>query len=183
MNPWTRRALTVLMAVLVLLMAGAALLYRAAWQRYDAALQQLEARGQRLEGVADSADQIQKALVQARREVGAWLHAGDGDAIQNAVQQKVRDLIARSNGTLVSSQVALEPAADGKLAQVRLSAVVTGEWADMVRLLGALQSQQPVLWVRNAMMMREGGAAATQPQKLRLTLQLDAPLAPHKAGA
>lgn len=183
MNPWTRKTIVAISVLLGLALLVAGLFYRATWQRYDAALQQLEARGQRLEGVADSADQIQAALVQARSAVGAWLHTGAGDAAQNAVQQKARDLITRSGGTLVSSQVALDPAADGKLAQVRLTATVTGEWADMVRMLASIQAQQPVLWVRSATVMRDGGMAAPQPQKVRVTLQLDAPLAPDKAGS
>ena len=58
-----------------------------------------------------------------------------------------------------------------KLFQIRFS-----------RFMQTMQTHSPVYWVRSATLAREGGSAAVAPQQARLTLQLDAPLAPRKAA-
>ena len=79
----------------------------------------------------------------------------------------------------MSSQVALEPGADGKLARIRLTATISGEWPKLVRFMETLQTHRPPFWLRSATLSREG--VATGPQNARVTLQLEAPLAPGKA--
>lgn len=180
MNTWTRRAiLTVVLAVLAVL-AAAAFVYYASWQRYAGAQQQLEARSERLDGLVDAGSDIELQLAAARKNVTPWLHPA-GDNAQNDVQQRLRELIASSGCTLVSSQVALDPAADGKLARVRLTATVSGDWAKLVRFMEALQSRTPPFWLRSVSFMREG-QAANPTQSARLTLQLEAPLAPQSVS-
>jgi general secretion pathway protein M len=61
----------------------------------------------------------------------------------------------------------------------RLPGDGTGEWPKLVRFMEMLQTHRPPFWVRTASLSREG--AATSPQNARLTLQLEAPLAPGKA--
>lgn len=178
MNAWTRRALlTVLLAALVLL-AGAGLAYRTLWSGYDGALSQLEARSERLDGLVNAGPDIAERLESARRAVAPWLHPA-GENAANDVQQSLRELISATGNTLVSSQVALEPGAEGKLARVRLTATITGDWPRLVRFMQDLQRRTPPFWVSTASLSREGANTAGAAQTARLAVQLDAPLAPQ----
>lgn len=180
MNLWRRRAMVLLLLLLLGALACAALAYRALWMRYDNALQQLEPRSERLEGVVEAGAEIETLLDSASSTVAPMLHPA-GETAQNDIQQKLRQMIMASGSTLVSSQVALEPGVDGKLARIRLTATVSGEWAKLVGFMESLQTHRPPFWVRTANMAREGTAAGPGPQSARLTLQLEAPLAPEKA--
>lgn len=178
-NVWVRHTWLAL-AVLVLgfLVAGA-LLYRSLWTRYDSALGQLEARSERLEGVVNAGLQIEALLAKARANVTPWVHPG-GENAPNEVQQKLRELIVNSGSTLVSSQVALEPGAEGQMARIRLTATVTGDWSKLIRFMEELQLRLPPFWVRSAIASRDGASNDPGPQNARLALQLEAPLAPQK---
>ena len=180
MNVWRGRAMAVLGVAFLLALVGAALIYRSMWIRYDGALQQLEPRSERLEGVVEAGADIEALLTSASGTVAPLLHPS-GESAQNDLQQQIRQMIMASGSTLVSSQVALEPAADGKLARIRLTATVGGEWAKLVNFMESLQAQRPPFWVRNASIMRDGPSSGPGPQSARLTLQLEAPLAPEKA--
>lgn len=179
MNIWRRHAIVFLLVVCAGAVACAALVYRALWVRYDSALQQLEPRSERLEGVVNAGAEIEALLNSASNTVAPLLHAG-GDTAQNDVQQKLRQMIMASGSTLVSSQVALEPGADGKLARIRLTATVTGEWPKLVSFMESLQTHRPPFWVRTANITREGASTGPVPQNARVSLQLEAPLAPGK---
>lgn len=179
MNLWTRNAgisLLCLVAVGFVVLAG---IYRTLWVRYDTALGQLESRSERIDGVIRAGSDIEKRLAHTRSAVAPMLHL-EGDNAQNDVQQKLRELITASGGTLVSSQVVLETGGEGKMNRVRLTASITGEWSRLVRFMQTLQTHSPVYWIRSASLVREGGNGNTGagPQQARLTLQLDAPLAP-----
>lgn len=180
MNTWTRNAVSIVLVLSLCMLAGAGLVYRALWMRYDGALGQFESRSERLDGVVQAGTEIQERLGVARNTIAPMLHLA-GENAQNDVQQRLRELITRSGGTLVSSQAVLEPGADGKLDRIRLTATVTGEWIKLVRFTESLQSHRPPYWVRTATISREGASAATGPQNARMALQLDAPLAPQKA--
>ena len=108
-----------------------------------------------------------------------WVHPG-GENAPNDVQQKLRELIVGSGSTLVSSQVALEPGTDGRMARIRLTATVTGDWSKLVGFMEALQVRLPPFWVQSAIVSRDGANSGTGPQSARLALQLEAPLAPQK---
>lgn len=179
-NIWRRRAIVSLFVLLGLGLLGSALAYRALWIRYDTALAQLEPRSERLEGVVQAGSEIETLLASASSTVAPMLHPA-GETAQTDVQQKLRQMILASGGTLVSSQAALEPGVDGKLARLRLTATVSGEWAKLVSFMQSLQSQRPPFWVRTANIAREGSSTGNGPQTARLTLQLEAPLAPEKA--
>lgn len=180
MNVWTRRAASVALLLLLGALACAALVYRALWMRYDNAQQQLESRSERLDGLVNVGPEIETLLETARKSVTPLLHPA-GENAQNDIQQRLRELIASSGNTLVSSQVALEPGADGKLARIRLTATVSGEWVKLVRFMETLQTQRPPFWVRTVSISREGPNNAAAGQNARVTLQLEAPLAPEKA--
>lgn len=177
MNVWTRRVLVTLVLVLAGVLAASAWVYRMLWLRYEGAIFQLEPRSERLEGVVNAGPDIETQLDSARNTVAPWLHPA-GATAENDIQQKLRQLIEASGSTLVSAQAATEPGVDGKLARIRLTATVTGEWAKVVRLMESLQTQRPPFWVRSVSMAREG-TSTTEPQNARLTLQLEAPLAPE----
>lgn len=179
MNAWTRRALVgvVLLALVGLMVA--ALAYRALWTGYDSAQTKLESRSERLDGVVNAGPDIEALLASARNVVAPWLHPAGSNA-QNDIQQQLRSLIMASGATLVSSQAVPEPAVDGKLASIRLTATVMGDWAKLVQFMENLQTQRPPFWVRNASLLREGSSVGNGPQSARLTLQLEAPLAPEK---
>lgn len=179
-NIWLRHSVVTLLLLLVVVVASAALVYRSLWVRYDSALQQLEPRSERLEGVVNAGSDIETLLDSASSSVTPWLHPA-GETAQNDIQQKLRQMIVASGSTLVSSQVALEPAADGKLARIRLTATVTGDWSKLVSFMENLQVQRPPFWVRTANITREGVSSGVAPQTARLALQLEAPLAPEKA--
>lgn len=178
-NIWLRRTWIALALLAVCLLAAGALLYRSLWARYDSALGQLEARSERLEGIVNAGPQIEALLAKARANVTPWVHPG-GENAPNDVQQKLRELIVSSGNTLVSSQVALEPGADGHMARVRLTATVTGDWPKLVRFMEALQVHLPPFWVRSVTVLRDGASTGSGPQTARLALQLEAPLAPQK---
>lgn len=179
-NIWRRRAIISLLVLLLGALAVFAVAYRALWARYDSALAQLEPRSERLEGVVNAGSEIESLLASASGTVAPMLHPG-GETAQTDVQQKLRQMIVASGGTLVSSQVALEPGEEGKLARVRLTATVTGEWAKLVNFMVSLQANRPPFWVRTATVTREGASTGAGPQTARLALQLEAPLAPEKA--
>ena len=179
-NIWRRRAMVFLLVLLLAALAASALGYRAMWARYDNALAQLEPRSERLEGIVNAGSEIETLLTSASSTVAPLLHPA-GEAAQNDIQQKLRQMIVASGSTLVSSQVALEPGVDGKLARIRLTATVNGEWVKLVSFMESLQTHRPPFWVRNANITREGASSGAGPQNARLTLQLEAPLAPEKA--
>lgn len=181
MNAWTRRAATTLLVGVLLVGLGVALAYRALWVRYDGALSQLQARSERLDGLLQAGPDITRQLETARAAVSPWLHPA-GDNAANDLQQRLRDLIAVGGNTLVSSQVALQPATDEALAQVQLSATITGPWAGLVRLMQDLQKQMPPYGVQAATLSRDGPNTPGAGQKARLVLQLQAPLAPPKGA-
>lgn len=180
-NIWTHRAALTLLLSFVVVLAGAAFTYRLLWLRYESALGQLEPRSERLEGVVNAGAEIKTLLDSANSTVAPWLHPS-GDAAQNEVQQQLRKMIMDSGSTLVSSQVALEPAAEGKLARIRLTATVTGEWVRLVSFTESLQVHRPPFWVRTVNITREGAVSGPGPQNARLTVQLEAPLAQEKAA-
>ncbi|MGP1691081.1 MAG: type II secretion system protein GspM [Giesbergeria sp.] len=176
---WVRHTGVALALAALCLLASGALLYRSLWTRYDSALGQLEARSERLEGIVKSGPEIEALLEKARAAVTPWVHPA-GENAPNDVQQKLRELVVNSGGTLVSSQVALEPGVDGQMARVRLTATVTGDWPTLLHLMEALQTRLPPLWVRSVTVSREGASSGTGSQNARLALQLEAPLAPQK---
>lgn len=178
-NIWMRRTGIALALLALCLLAAGALVYRSLWTRYDSGLQQLEARSERLDGIVKSGPQIEALLTKARANVTPWVHSG-GENAPNDVQQKLRELIVNSGSTLVSSQVALEPGADGQMARIRLTATITGDWSKLVQFLEALQTHLPPFWVRSAIVSRDGAGNGPGPQSARLALQLEAPIAPQK---
>lgn len=182
LHPWARRALFALLALLLVLLLLAAVGYRALWLRYGDARAQLDARIARLDGVLQAGSAIDARLADARREVQPWLFPG-GEGAQNDAVQRLRELVVKSGGTLVSSQAALTPAGEGKLAHARLTATITGDWEQLVHLLKALQIQRPPFWTRSATLMREGADGPGMPQRARLAVQFDVPLAPAAQGA
>lgn len=182
MNPWTRNASALLFCLAAVVLAVAGGIYHTLWVRYDTALGQFESRSERIDGVIQAGPDIGKRLALVRNAVTPMLHP-PGDNAQNDVQQKLRELITASGGTLVSSQVALETGVDGKMDRVRLTATITGEWSRLVRFMQTMQTQSPVYWVRSATLAREGATAAVASQQARVTLQLDAPLAPPGKAA
>jgi len=179
-NIWTQRALAAVLLCLLAAAGSAAWAYRALWNRYDNAQHQLQSRSERLDGVISVGPGIETTLQNLRDNVQPWLRP-DGEAAANDTQQRLRELIAASGSTLISSQVALEPAADGKLAAVRLTATAGGDWAALARLMQTLHTNMPPLWVRAASFQRDGANTGAQGQKARITLQLEAPLVPEKA--
>jgi len=180
MNLWTRRALTIALLCAATVLAAAAFVWHALWSRYDSAQQQLESRSERLDGIIAAAPDIRVLLDTLGNSVTPLVHP-DSEGAQNEIQQQLRELITASGSTLVSSQVAAEPAEEGQLARVRLTATVTGEWNNLLRFMETLQTHTPVLWVRTARIMREGPNTGARGQNMRITLQLEAPLAPAES--
>lgn len=180
MNVWTQRALLTLLVGLLTAAGGAAWVYRSLWSHYDSTQNQLQSRSERLDGVISVGPDIESTLQSLRDNLQPWLRA-DGEAAQNDTQQRLRELILASGSTLISSQVALEPAAEGKLAAVRLTATVAGDWTALARFMQTLHTTMPPLWVRSASFQRDGANTGAQGQKARITLQLEAPLTPEKA--
>lgn len=179
MNVWTRRALVTALLCVLALLAGAGRAYNALWSRYDSGLSLLESRSERIDGLVGAGPDIASRLESARQTVAPWLHPA-GENAANDAQQRLRELINASGNTLVSSQVALEPGAEGRLASVRLTATLTGDWPRLVRFMQDLQARTPPFWVRSASLAREGANTSGAAQTARLTLQLAAPLAPEK---
>jgi len=175
MNPWTRRALIVsaTLALLIAVAVGAA----SQWllHRYQTGLQTLEPRIERLAGVVEEGPQIQARLEQATQQIAPWVHPGGPNA-STEVQQRLRQLIDGAGLTAVALQAA-EPDASATIARVRISATLTGPWPTALGFLQTLQQQRPVFWVQSLALMREGRDAPTEPQTVRLTLQIDAPVA------
>lgn len=177
LNPWARRAAWAIVAFLVVLVVLVGWAYWANWARYRSAQEQLETRMARLDGILASSAEIDTRLAQARAAVSPWFHPGGSDG-QNAALQGLRDLVVASGATLVSSQAAAVPAeSDQKLPKVRISATVTGEWAQLVQLGDALQAKRPPYLVHALNIQREGLANNKAAHRARMTVQLDAPLA------
>ena len=181
LHPWARNAAVVTAALGFLFLLLLALVYWLNWARYERAREQIESRIARLDGVLASSAEIDARLARARRSISPWLHQG-GDAGQNAILQRLRDLVVSSGATLISSQAATVPAeSERKLPKVRVSATVSGEWAQLVQLSAALQAQRPPYLVHSLNIQREGQAGNKAVQKARMTLQLDVPLAESSA--
>ena len=181
MNIWRRRSIAALGLASLFCLVSAALTYQWLWKRYDVALEQLEPRSERLDGVVQSGAEIQKLLSSARESVAPWLHPS-GEAAQNETQKQLRQMIDASGSTLVSSQIALEPAGENKLAKIRITATITGEWSKLVHFMEGLQAHRPPFWVSSANLTRDGASSGAGPQNARLALQLEAPLAPEKTN-
>jgi general secretion pathway protein M len=179
MNPWTRRAVWAVAAAVLGLAAGVGAAATWLLQRYQYGLQVLEPRLERLAGLVQAAPDIQTRLEQATQQIGPWLHP-PGPNAPTEVQQRLRQIIDAAGLTTVALQAA-EPDASGTPVRVRLSATVTGPWPAALQFMQALAQQRPVFWVQSAALLREGRDAPTEPQTVRLSLQIDAPLAPEAA--
>lgn len=179
MNPWTRRTLVLLAVVLLSLAAGVAWAAYSARQRYQSALLMLEPRLQRLAGLVSAGAEIQAKRDQAARDISPWLHPKSPNATTE-VQQRLRQLIDGAGLTSVALQAAEGDASDA-IARVRLVATVTGAWPAALRLLQTLSQQRPVFWIQSLQIMREGRDTPTDAQTVRLTLQIDAPVAREAA--
>lgn len=178
LHPWTRRTLLVLLALALLALLLAALAWQTRWARYNHDLQQIEERVERLDGIIEAGDRIDAELIAASAASEPWLHAG-GPGASNDIVQQLRELIVANDGTLASSQTALVAADDDTgLQRVRISATISGQWPQLMQILAALQTRQPPFWVHSANLMQSGSRAEGAPQTARLSLQLDAPLAP-----
>lgn len=175
MNVWTRRAVFVSIAIFASICGVIGIVYYVMWQKYDAAMQIMEPRISRVQGVVNSQKQIEAALKTAEGVLLPWLHPSSAD-VQNRVQQQLRQLIDSTATTAVASQAAFEGGDGEKMARVLLTATLVGEWANVVKLLELLQVQKPLFWVRSATFMRETGNPTAEPQTVRLTIQLEAPL-------
>ena len=116
MNPWTRRALGIVVLLCFGALVVAAGVYRVLWMRYEQGLAQFESRSERIDGVILAGAAIEKRMAQVRDVVVPMLHA-NGPNAENEIQQKLREVISSSGATLVSSQAALEPVAEGKKIQ------------------------------------------------------------------
>lgn len=176
MNFWTRRVAVTLSLAFVVLGVCVGLVCVALWQKYENALHILEPRIERLSGIVKAESDIEAALKGARDTLQPWLHIGGAKA-QNDIQQQLRQLIDVTGLTIVASQSVYEAGDTQRLGRIRQTATVTGEWPKIVRLLEALQAQRPPFWVRSASLFRENGNAGVEPQIVRLTMQLEAPLA------
>jgi general secretion pathway protein M len=176
MNAWTRRAALALFVVFLLLSMGGGLAYYLLWHRYENASAVLEPRIERFEGLVKTEANLAAALQGANQTVETWMHQG-GVKAQNGIQQQLRQLMGAAGVTVVATQAAFEPADDQRFARIRLTATVTGEWASAVQLLESLQMQKPPFWVRSAVLARENGTDTAEPQLVRMTLQIEAPVA------
>ena len=177
MNAWTQRALALLIFIVLCALVAVGSVYSVLWDRYEKGLQQFESRSERIDGVIRAGEAVDKRLSSAKEAVEPRLYS-HGPNAENEIQQKLRDLISASGVTLVSSQAALEGAGEKKIARYRLTASMTGGWSTVVRFMEVLQTHNPPLWVRSVTLIREG--LPTGPQNVRLTVQLEAPLAPGK---
>jgi general secretion pathway protein M len=175
MNPWTRRA--VLLMLLGLLMVAAAIGAAITWlvQRYQHGLDQLEPRIERLAGLVAAAPEVQSKLQQASEQTGPWLHPA-GASAQTDVQQRLRQLIDAAGLTTVALQAG-EPERDpvAPLARIRLTATLTGSWPAAVNFLRTLETQRPAFWVQSVGLQREGRDSPTEPQTVRLVVHIEAP--------
>ena len=176
LHPWTRNSAVALLLLCLSAILLVALAWQARWSRYNHDLQQLEQRIERLDGIMAAGDEIDARLIAAQTATAPWLHPG-GDGASNQIVQQLRDLIVANDGTLASSQTALVTAEDGGLERVRVSATISGEWPQLMRILAALQTHQPSVWVNSANLMQSGSRTEGAAQTARLSLQLDAPLA------
>ncbi len=177
LSPWARKAAWVTAGLLLLLVLIFAWLYWINWARYARAQEQIESRIARIDGILASSAEIDARLTQARQSVGPWLHKAGSDS-QNEILQRLRELVVASGATLISSQAASVPAeADQQLARVKITATVSGEWAQLVQLAQSLQAQRPPYWVKSLNLQREGQVSGKTSQRARMTLQMDAPLA------
>lgn len=177
LHPWARRTALLLLVLALAALLAAALAWQQRYVRYNHDLEQIEQRVQRLDGIVASAEQIDAELDAVSTAIGPWLHAG-GDGASNEMVQQLRELIVAHGGTLASSQTALIPPEEDGLERVRISATISADWPQLMQILAALQIQQPPFWVYAASFMQTGSRAADAAQSARLSLQLDAPIAP-----
>ena len=181
LHPWAAKAALMAMGAVLLLLLIFAWLYWSNWSRYDSALNQVESRVARVDGLLASSAEVDSRLAQARQSVNPWLFKGGSEG-QNAVLQRLRDLVVTSGATLISSQIAVVPAEnEQKLPKARVSATISGEWAHLVQLGVAIERQRPPFLVHALNIQREGQANSKTAQKARMTLQIDAPMAELEA--
>lgn len=179
---WTRRAVWSIVAILFVGLALFSAVYWKNWLRYSDALDQLNARIERLDGLLRAGNTIDSRLEMARREVRPWLQPG-GEAAQTRLSQRLRELVVSNEGTLVSAQAVMAPAEEGKIPYLKLSVTISGEWESLMRILAAVQAQQPSFWVRSSNLSREGRANLDTAHKSRLALQIDVPVATDTVSA
>ena len=177
LSPWTKNAAWAAVAFGLLLLLVLVWAYWVNWARYSRAQDQIDARIARIDGVLASSAEIDAKLTEARQSIRPWLHQGGGDS-QNEILQRLRELVVASGATLVSSQAAAVPAeGDQPLSRVKISATVSGDWAQLVSLGQTLQAQRPPYMVRSMNFQREGQVNGKTSQKARMTVQLEAPVA------
>ena len=179
LSPWARKAAWVSAGLLLLVVLLLAWVYWVNWARYAQAQNQIESRVARIDGILASGADIDARLAQARQSTGPWLHKSGADS-QNEILQRLRELVVASGVTLISSQAATAatPAeAEQGLSRLNISATVSGEWPQLVKLGQALQAQRPPYLVRSLNFQREGQVSGKTTQKARMTVQLEAPMA------
>lgn len=175
MNIWTKRATqTVLMLLLVVALIVASVVYFQL-QRYDAAMTKMEPRISRLSGLLASERNLTEGLTAGQTNLSPWVYSGGGEA-SNQIQQDVRKLVAEAGLTMGALQATYNADANSRLGKVMLTATITGEWNNVLRLITALQLRQPAIWFQSTVITREGGSAPSDPQLTRVSFQLEAPV-------
>jgi general secretion pathway protein M len=174
MNPWTRRALLIPILLLACFAALTAALAVRFYNHYETALSAIEPRIERLAGVVEAGDSIQSNLQLATQTIEPLLHPASAGA-QTEVQQRLRQLIDGAGLATIALQAA-EPDPSLTMPRLRISATLTGSWSAMLKALQAMQQHRPAFWIQSVSVLREGRDGPSEPQMVRLVLQIDAPL-------
>jgi general secretion pathway protein M len=150
---WKHRMAALLLAVLaggaLYLLLDQSLLAR--YRFYRDRLEQQQGLLERLQRVAASREPIQQligAIQQDRNVVGQYLPQSAPALAAADLQQKVKTVIEAAGGTLQSTQ-ALPAVDEGGVVRVTISVAMNGETDSLRRVLHALETQTPLLFVDN----------------------------------
>lgn len=122
---------------------------RGCYDERAAHLAEDRAKLSRMEAAARALPHLRTAARRATDAADApkLLLDGDSDAVAAAALQETLQTMATAAGVTIASADTIPPAAEGAYRRIAVRLTVTGDWASMVGLLGAIETATPRLLV------------------------------------
>ena len=163
--------------VLVVFLAGTVVI-GPLWERYTSkreVIAELESQLVRFEAISEREPLLANKLAELKKRLersGLMIEAKSATLASASLQERIKQVVAASGGTLASTQV-LFGKADGEIQRVSVNARMTGSVAEVQSSLYGLESTLPVLVVDDLLIVTRRARARQRGQDNEIEALLD----------